>query len=148
MGDERKSIQPDYGRRLLVHVIDERARDGHPRPWASIPVDRYSVEGGYRDISYSLLSSAINRCAHWLKATISRSVEYEPVAYIGPHDIRYHIVMLAASKSGHVVSSFQYSDALLLLYAEAALSTRCSFPRQETVSRLSFIYWKLATYVT
>jgi len=94
----------DFGKRLLSHLIDQRARDNHKTPWASIPINATSVASDYRDVSYQQLANAINRCAQWLIDNIPKSVELEPVAYIGPHDIRYHIAALAGPKSGHVVS--------------------------------------------
>lgn len=91
-----------YGRRLLSTVIDNRAAAGHERPFASIPRSR-SIRDGFRDITYSMLANAVNRCAGWLTDAIAFTKEDETIIYIGPSDLRYQILALAAAKSRHVV---------------------------------------------
>jgi acyl-coenzyme A synthetase/AMP-(fatty) acid ligase len=93
-----------YGKRLLPCVVDERAAQGHPRPYASIPRTA-DINDGYRDISYETFASAINRCAEWLRARFGEPEVEETIAYAGPSDLRYNILALAAVKSGYVVST-------------------------------------------
>ena len=100
---EGSSRQPDHGRRLLTHVIDERARNGHHRPYASIPISK-NAEDGFRDVSYPTFANAINRCALWLNAGVGHSTRFEKLAYMGPNDLRYPILCIAANKIGYVVS--------------------------------------------
>lgn len=94
--------QVQYGRRLLSTVVDDRAAAGYERPFASIPRSK-SVRDGFRDISYAVLANAVNRCAAWLRDTVAVTKEDETVIYIGPLDLRYQILALAAAKSGHIV---------------------------------------------
>ena len=94
---------PQYGRRLLSAVIDERAEAGHRRPYASIPRSK-DAKDGFQDISYRVFANAINRCALWIKEKIGTSSNFEPLVYLGYSDLRYQIICMAAVKSGHIVS--------------------------------------------
>lgn len=91
-----------YGRRLLNTVVDERAAAGHERPYASIPVSS-SPSDGFRDISYVEFANAVNRCAQWLEQSFGTSESEETIVYLGPSDLRYHVLALAAVKTGYVV---------------------------------------------
>jgi acyl-coenzyme A synthetase/AMP-(fatty) acid ligase len=96
-------------------VIDERARDNHKRPYASIP-NSNNVKDGFRDITYRTFANAINRCAIWLKDEIGISTSFEAMVYIGPADLRYQILCMAAVKTGHVVS---WAMRTMLICADA-----------------------------
>lgn len=96
-------MSQDYGRRLLPTVIDDRAAAGHARPYASI-CQSQDPRDGYRDISYTTFANAINRCARYLIDRIGVSTEFDVLAYIGPLDLRYQIICIAALKIGRVVS--------------------------------------------
>ncbi|KZF22836.1 NRPS-like enzyme [Xylona heveae TC161] len=90
----------DYGRRLVPTIIDERARMGYAKPYASIPRST-DVSLGFRDVSYRELANAINRCAWWLEEKLGRSDGFETLAYIGPTDLRYIILTVATIKTGY-----------------------------------------------
>lgn len=96
--------QIPYGERPLINVIDERARTGWNRPYASIPRNGQPEEG-YEDVSYSRFANAINRCVHWLHSEVGTSNTYEPLAYMGPMDLRYQVLAMAATKAGFSVSA-------------------------------------------
>ena len=97
-----QSHPPDYGRRLLMTTIDERARANYARPFASIPVSENAADG-FRDISYRRFANAINRCAYWIAEFVGVSQCFETLTYLGPNDLRYQILCMAAAKTGHVV---------------------------------------------
>ena len=90
----------DCGQRVIPSIIDERARERHARPIASIP----SSPTSYRDVSYWEFANAVNRCTHWLLREVGTSHTFDTLAYLGPNDLRYQILIVAAIKSGHVVS--------------------------------------------
>jgi acyl-CoA synthetase (AMP-forming)/AMP-acid ligase II len=102
-GINQRSSGPDYGRRLLLTVIDERAQHGHHRPYASIPVSS-DLSDGFRDVTYRMFANAINRCALWLKEQVGTSNDFETLVYIGSSDLRYQILCMAAVKARHLVS--------------------------------------------
>ena len=92
-----------FGKRLLSHIIDERAAANHERPYAAIPKTT-KVDGGFREIKYADFARAVNRCVGWIKDNVDRQASGETLAYIGVPDLRYQILALAAAKTGHVVS--------------------------------------------
>lgn len=94
--------QPDYGRRLLPNLIDERAAAGHSRPYAAIALTK-DPRDGFREISYGVFANAINRCARWLIDEMGTSKTCEVLVYLGPQDLRYQILCIAAIKTGRVV---------------------------------------------
>lgn len=101
----------EFGRRLLTTLIDDRARRGHTRPYASIPISS-DPSHGYRDISYQKYARAIDRCAWWIKAKMPPSTIFEPLMYLGVFDLRYQILAMAAVKTGHVVSMLDQNPYL------------------------------------
>ena len=101
-----------FGKRLLPHIIDERARMGYERPFALFPRSKVTSQG-FRTVSYALLANAINRAAWWLDSTITADEEKErPFAYLGPNDLRYVIFVLATLKAGRKVSRIYSSRRL------------------------------------
>jgi len=88
-----------HGKRIIISVIEQRARDEPNSPWISIPVDDRDLSKGYRDITFKQLNDAANHAAQWLLQylpTSSRS--FQCLAYAGPKDLRYPILALAAGK--------------------------------------------------
>ncbi|MCJ1280743.1 hypothetical protein MMC26_000060 [Xylographa opegraphella] len=49
----------------------------------------------------SELANAVNRCAYWVEQKLGASSVFETLAYMGPSDLRYAIVFLAAVKCGY-----------------------------------------------
>lgn len=92
----------DYGRRIIPKLVDEIAEANPQRPFISIPRSS-SIDDGYKDISYHIFAQAVNRCSWLLEKELGRGTG-STIFYIGPLDIRHLIVILAAVKSGHVVS--------------------------------------------
>lgn len=92
-----------FGKRLLPHIVDERARTGYERPFALYP--RSKVPGqGFKSVSYAQLANAVNRAAWWLEVSITGDEEKNrPVAYMGPNDLRYVILVLATMKANRKV---------------------------------------------
>jgi len=92
------------GQRLIYDIIDQRARDDHSRPYAAIPRTT-NISDGFQDISWKVFANAINRCAAWMEARLGVSTSFQAVAYLGPLDLRYQILAVAAGKTGHAVSN-------------------------------------------
>jgi len=90
------------GHRLLPVTIDYIAETDPGRVWASIPVSS-KLSDGYRDIKYQTFANAIDQAAWFLESTFGRSSDFETVAYIGKSDMRYHILSMAAAKTGYQV---------------------------------------------
>jgi acyl-CoA synthetase (AMP-forming)/AMP-acid ligase II len=89
-------------RRLVPSVVDSLSHDEPDFPVYSIPC-KGQVQNGYIDVSARQLARAVDRTAWWLQGLIGRSEAFETVSYLGPQDIRYCIVLLAAAKTGRKV---------------------------------------------
>ncbi|KAL2015881.1 hypothetical protein VTK56DRAFT_4656 [Thermocarpiscus australiensis] len=94
--------QTKYGKRLIVNIIDDRARSDPDREWMYVPRSS-NPRDGWKKITYKQAANAINRVAHQLVATTGRPEkgEFRTVAYIGPNDVRYPIMTLGAVKAGY-----------------------------------------------
>ena len=100
-----------YGRRLIPHLIDERAQCGWKRPLTSIPRSS-TPKDGFKDVSYRQFANAVNHCAWWLQEVLPKTQKLRTIAYSGPSDIRYGILTIAAIKIGYKVRS----EAMLYRY--------------------------------
>ncbi|KAK8199263.1 uncharacterized protein BKA78DRAFT_358465 [Phyllosticta capitalensis] len=97
-----------YGQRLMTSLIDSYAEHEPDRVYASIPINDDDLSQGYRDISFFQFAAAINRAAHWLDSTLGKvdrkpGDPFDTFAYTGPRDLRYPILVVAASKVGRRV---------------------------------------------
>ena len=89
------------GKRLIVNLIDAYATDDPNRVWVSIPKDNDDLARGFMDINFKQFANAINHAAKWVEASVSNhGAPFETLAYIGPKDLRYPILAVAAVKCG------------------------------------------------
>jgi acyl-CoA synthetase (AMP-forming)/AMP-acid ligase II len=93
---------PQYGKRLLVNIVDERAKREPDREWVFIP-NSSEPRDGWRKITYRQAANAINRIAHKLveSSGLPAKGSFPTVAYIGPSDARYLVFTLGAVKAGY-----------------------------------------------
>lgn len=91
------------GRRLLPQIVDELAQHPPGRHFASISLSADAVDG-WRDVSFKELSNAVNYAAWWMNVAVGTTADFETIAYLGANDIRYTVLLLAATKTGHKVS--------------------------------------------
>lgn len=101
--EEVPCLQPDYGHSLIPSLIDIRAQEDPQRPVWSMPSSS-NLADGFRDITYGQVARAINRTAWWIDENVGKSTTFETLAYMGPPDLRYAILTIAAQKTGHTVS--------------------------------------------
>lgn len=76
----------DYGRRLVVTIVDEMARDEPDRIVYSLPLTS-NVADGFHDITALELANAVNRTAWWLESKVGKGSSFPTVGYIGPRKI-------------------------------------------------------------
>jgi acyl-CoA synthetase (AMP-forming)/AMP-acid ligase II len=108
MPREVVSLQPEWhtpspqcGRRLPLVLLDEIAAKDPERVLYSIAkIDK--MQDGFQDITYKKFANAVNRCAQWLKQTLGTD-KSRVFCYLGPLDLRYIILVMAAPKAGHIV---------------------------------------------
>jgi hypothetical protein len=91
------------GKRLLVNIVDELAKENSEAIYAEYPVSPTTYEDGFRKITFPDFSNAINGIAWWLHNTIGPGKNFETLAYIGTLDLRYPALLLAAVKTGYKV---------------------------------------------
>ncbi|KAL3459645.1 putative NRPS-like enzyme [Aspergillus heterothallicus] len=87
--------------RLLPSLLDCRAAYTPDLVWAKFPVSPTSYEEGFRTATYAQMRNAVDRVAWLLTERLGPSTTFETLAYMGPGDLRYHIVLLAAVKAGY-----------------------------------------------
>lgn len=97
----------DYGRRLIPHVIDNIAREDPNREAFQSPRTD-NPKDGWATITFENYANAINRCARMIIDTCGKpsSGSFPTIAYIGPQDARYVVMIFAAVKAGYRVSFY------------------------------------------
>ncbi|KIX95422.1 uncharacterized protein Z520_08939 [Fonsecaea multimorphosa CBS 102226] len=105
------SNNPPPGRRLFPVAIDDIAQSDPTRTLASIPLSS-DLSHGYRDVSFLSFANAVNRAAWFIETTFGRSANSPTLAYIGKSDMRYHILAMAAAKTGYQVLFSSHINSL------------------------------------
>ncbi|KAK7417869.1 hypothetical protein QQX98_004344 [Neonectria punicea] len=104
MAAETKPNKP--GHRLLVNIVDHIAKTDPSRPFIFVP-ESSVPSAGWKPITFEQLSNAISHVAHEVTEKLSylqkqpQRDEFPTLAYMGPNDARYVIVMLACVKAGY-----------------------------------------------
>ncbi|KAK3367615.1 hypothetical protein B0H63DRAFT_405312 [Podospora didyma] len=93
---------PQYGKRLMVNIVDEVAKTDPYREWISIPRSS-NPRDGWKTLTYKDAANAVNRVAHKLVESSGKPAkgEFPTVAFIAPNDVRYLIFVLGAVKAGY-----------------------------------------------
>ena len=89
--------------RQSPHHLEHIAATEPERIWISYPLSDDSVKDGFRDLTFLQHAKAVNAMAWHIESAIGKSTTFETIQYIGLPDMRYHIVLLAAIKTGHKV---------------------------------------------
>jgi len=101
-----------YGQRLIPTLVDDIAQSDPERVYVSIARST-DLQDGFRDISYRVFAQAVDRCSWLIERELARSPSFETITYIGPVNLLYQIIVLAAAKTGHKVRYSCFSIALL-----------------------------------
>jgi hypothetical protein len=104
-----------YGRNVLGNLFDTKAKDTTLlRPYAYV-LKTAKPEDGFDIITYYMVANAINRASWWLVREVGLE-KNEVFAYMGPPDLRYLTLSLAAAKTGRKVCTQQLPDGISSLY--------------------------------
>ncbi|KAL8713809.1 MAG: hypothetical protein Q9225_006706 [Loekoesia sp. 1 TL-2023] len=105
---------------LLPNIVDGMAKLKPEALYAQSPASYSSYDKGYRKITYHELANAVNGIAWLLTEELGRGENFETLAYFGPNDLSYPVVILGAVKAGykqalsprtvHVPTIFQLLD--------------------------------------
>ncbi|RGP69682.1 hypothetical protein FSPOR_4494 [Fusarium sporotrichioides] len=94
--------QPHGENSVLIKLIEKIATEDPERPFLFVPSSD-NAEDGWEPVTFLQLNNAIDYLAHSLSNTITRSLddeEFPTIAYIGPNDMRYTIILFACIKVG------------------------------------------------
>ena len=128
--------RPDYGRRLIPSLIDEKAFSTPHGVYCYLPRTS-SIEDGFRPIDFQTLANAINTCAWWLEAEVGKCDAYSTLAYLGPSDLRNIILIVASIKTGHKV--FHSSRLLMPRYLLRLVKALLASPRNSLMAHNSLL---------
>lgn len=117
------------GRRLLPSYVDQVAAHTPNRSFMEI-ASRIDCSD-YRTVTYSQYANAVNRAAWWMKELMGLGDGYPRVAYAGPSDLRYFILLMAGVKTDNHVRSVNTR------FEDSTDNTNSStYLRHETLCRL------------
>ncbi|KAJ5698745.1 hypothetical protein N7462_000750 [Penicillium macrosclerotiorum] len=85
---------------LLPHIYDHYAKVRPNQLYAQYPKSPTGYNEGFRPVTFRDMANAINGIAWWLTSTLGPG-KGEPLAYIGPNDLRYPALVLGAVKAGY-----------------------------------------------
>jgi acyl-CoA synthetase (AMP-forming)/AMP-acid ligase II len=98
--DTHNAKTPDFGRRVLITLVDDIATAEPTRPFTFIPKSS-NLKDGWKPVTFRQIANAVNHRAHDISNTTRGSTKPFPtIAYIGPSDVRYVIILLACIKAG------------------------------------------------
>ncbi len=92
---------PDPGHRPIVYKVEEMAA-AQPNRLMMLKPRSSRPEDGWEPVTRKAFADAVNCAARAIFDTVKQDSadEFPTVAYIGPNDIRYGIMMIAAIKAG------------------------------------------------
>lgn len=88
---------------LLPRIIEQNAKDDPNGLFARFPTGA-SYADGFQDVTKAQFATAIDHTASLIESQYGTGVNFETLAYIGPNDLRYLIVLIAGIKTGYKVS--------------------------------------------
>ncbi|KAI0913540.1 hypothetical protein F4823DRAFT_622138 [Ustulina deusta] len=91
-----------YGQRLLPHIIDDVASKD-PQREILLTARSSDPKDGWTPMTFGDYANAINQCARGIVDRYGRASEgvFPTIAYIGPQDARYLIIVIAAVKASY-----------------------------------------------
>ena len=83
-------------------ILDDRAISTPNRTYASIPWADWRRDG-FQDISYRQIANAVQIMSWWLDEKLGTTDSISSFAYMGPNDLRYLFLIMAAAKTNRRV---------------------------------------------
>lgn len=90
-------------RRLLPNLVDEIASRKPDLVWAEYPKSLSTYAEGFLAVTYHQFANAVNGTAWWLRHTFGTPNDFPTLAYVGPNDVRYQLLLIGAIKAGFKV---------------------------------------------
>ncbi|KFY47376.1 hypothetical protein V494_00016 [Pseudogymnoascus sp. VKM F-4513 (FW-928)] len=87
--------------RLLPRVVDDIAASEPSRPYIYQP-ESSNPEDGWVPVTFKEFANAIDHVAYIIAETVKKDSadEFPTLAYVGPSDVRYGVIVLASVKAG------------------------------------------------
>lgn len=98
--DKGDGSRVEYGKRLIPSLVDELADSNPTRVFAMVPRSSHFGDG-LIDVTISTFAKAVDRAAFWIESLVGKSDDSSVIAYLGPNDLRYMIIAIAARKVGY-----------------------------------------------
>jgi hypothetical protein len=98
MTDQADSASAHHTAKLLIHAIEEKAIWTPHNIVIRYPAADWET-AGYRSINAIQYAKAIDTVAHWLDSQLGSAADTNTVAYFGPSDPRYAIILPAVIKT-------------------------------------------------
>lgn len=97
-----RDVEPFYGRRLMLHVLDGIAASEPSRPFIHAP-NTSNPSDGWKPITYKEMAQAVDSVAWQITKAYGPAWKgtFPTVAYIGPMDVRYVVIVLGCMKAGY-----------------------------------------------
>ncbi|ORY14274.1 hypothetical protein BCR34DRAFT_479781 [Clohesyomyces aquaticus] len=95
-------VVPDISQDLLVNIIEYKAQWLTGHTFMRYPAVNWK-EDGYRTLTWGQYSDTINKVAHWLDEKLGELPQGQTVAYLGPSDARYSIILPAVIKTNRKI---------------------------------------------
>ncbi|KAF2270327.1 acetyl-CoA synthetase-like protein [Lojkania enalia] len=89
-----------YGKRLIPQILDSLASTNPDRIILSVAEFSDNFHS-FRRITAHSFAQAVDKTAWWLQRQVGKPTLIQPVAYIGPHDIRHILLTYACVKAGY-----------------------------------------------
>lgn len=100
-------MRPNYGQRLLVTTLEEKARSEPQKAFCLLPRST-NLQDGFYEVTYKQIQSAVDYTTQWLQNNLGPFSPNETIAYMGLPDLRYNIFFYAAIKIHLKVSPCKY----------------------------------------
>lgn len=85
---------------LFPDIINRLGRESPERVFCAVPRGS-EVSDGFRDVTFRMFANATSRAAWFIEQSIGTSTTCETICYLGPSDLRYCILVIAAAKAGY-----------------------------------------------
>jgi acyl-coenzyme A synthetase/AMP-(fatty) acid ligase len=102
MGSALEPTNPYIQGKLLVGTLEEKAKWTPNETFMRYPGIDWETKG-YEIITWSQYAQAIDKVAYWLDDQLGKTTCADTIAYFGPNDPRYAILMPATIKTGRKV---------------------------------------------
>ncbi|KAL6853214.1 NRPS-like enzyme [Trichoderma novae-zelandiae] len=95
------SVAEHQETRSLINIIEDDAVKEPDRPFIFIPRSS-RPQDGWKPVTYEQMANAVNHVAFTIRKMVAGDIQddnFPTIAYIGPNDVRYVIIMLACIKA-------------------------------------------------